>query len=218
MRALKAAGKAGRSSSPSRRLGSSPKRAKICCRSFAGRSISKLAMSARTASNSPVSASAALARGGRFEAARQRNLGHDVSARDTIGEVGVGQHGRVLKHRPGCFRFVRRQCEHQCARRIAGPAQSLRQRPAHAGPKGRRAARSSPARLRRGRRLVDRNKDRRGRARSPLAPAHPRRRIAPRLEIDALCRAWRRDGAGSSSVVGRLACMSASLAGHGGRC
>ena len=40
--------------------------------------------------------------------------------------------------------------------------------------------------------LVDRNRDRRVRARSPLAPAYPRRRIAPRLEIDALCRAWRR--------------------------
>ena len=63
--------------------------------------------------------------------ARQRCLGDDVSGRDAIDEVGVGQHGRVLKHRRRRFRLVRRQREDQSARRVVGPAQGFRQRPAH---------------------------------------------------------------------------------------
>ena len=63
--------------------------------------------------------------------ARNRRLSDHISGRGAIDEVGVGQHGRALKHRGGHFRFVRRQREDQRARRFAGAAQSFRQRPAN---------------------------------------------------------------------------------------
>ena len=75
------------------------------------------------------------------------------------------------------------------------------------GLKDRRLAQSTPKPLRRASDRSDQNRDRRGRARSPLPPARLRRRIAPRLEIDALCLAWRKGG-GKSWVIGRLVCMS----------
>jgi hypothetical protein len=64
--------------------------------------------------------------------ARQRRLGDDVSASRARDEVGVGQHRRALKHGGGHVRFVVGcQREDQRTRRIAGEAQSFRQRPAN---------------------------------------------------------------------------------------
>ena len=63
--------------------------------------------------------------------AAKRRLSDHVSGPGAVDEVGVGQHGRALKHRCGHFRFVRGQPEDQGARRIARGAKRRRQRPAH---------------------------------------------------------------------------------------
>ncbi len=61
----------------------------------------RLPISARTASNGPISASAAFARGGRFGRRANAMWVADVSGRCEIDKVGVGQHGRMLEHRGG---------------------------------------------------------------------------------------------------------------------
>ena len=149
--------------------------------------------------------------------ARQRRLEHDVSARDAIDEVGVGQHGRVLKHRrrPLPARPPPARGSKRAARR--GPCTKLPPAPGAPDRRDRRAARSSPAPLRRARMRGDRSRDRRVRARSPLAPARPSSADCTQARNRRTMSGLAQDGAGKSSVIGRLACMSASLAGHGGR-
>ena len=140
-----------RSSSASRKLASSPKRVKNAVQAIPleDRS-SRLPMSARTASSCPISASAAFARGGRFGRRASAVWAGGVSVRDAIDEVGVGQDGRVLKHRGGRFRLVRRQRRGSTCAALRGPCTKLPPAPGAPGPKDHRAARSSPAPLRRG--------------------------------------------------------------------
>ena len=191
MRALKLAGRKGRSSSASRTLASSLKRVRMRC----SNSRRKFDLGIADQRENRIALTDLSQRGGcagpQVWPARERRLGDDVSGRGAIDEVGVGQHGRALKHCGGCFRLVRRQREDQADAALRWRGTKLPPAPCEPGPRGRPAAPSSPARPRRAPARSDRNGDRRVRARSPRPRAPPRRRIAPRREIGALCLAWR---------------------------
>ena len=131
MRALKAAGSAGRSSSASRKAAIVAEAVKNA--SEQSRRTIDLEIADQRENRIALPGLGQRGGGARGQVwpARQRRLNDHVSGRGAVDEVGVGQHGRVLKHRGGGFGLVGRQREDHSARRVVGPAQSHRQRPAH---------------------------------------------------------------------------------------
>ena len=203
MRALKLAGRKGRSSSASRTLASPLKRVKMRESDPAGRSISGLPISARTASSSPLSTSAAIGPGGRLGRRASAVWATTCPFLRAIDKVGARSE-RASAEAPRRRRQARpppARGSTDAALRWSGtglpPALGARE------PKDRRPAPSSPAQPRRARRrqfgveIGARERARRFRARLRVGGLRPGKKSAHNV------RPWRKRAAAEArSSVG----------------